>query len=89
MQQSGNAGFTITYWRKVYRGDDLVRDETFTARYKPEDRILEIGPKKPKPPPTRPVRPAAATRAPPVGGTADRHRRAAGHGRGRASGERR
>ena len=50
LQQSGNAGFTITYWRKVYRGDDLVRDETFTARYKPEDRILEIGPKKPKPP---------------------------------------
>ena len=51
LQQAGNAGFTITYWRKVYRGDDLVRDETFTARYKPEDRILETGPKKPKPPP--------------------------------------
>ena len=42
---------TITYWRKVYRGDDVVRDETFTARYKPEDRIVETGPKKPKPPP--------------------------------------
>lgn len=51
LQQSGNAGFTITYWRKVYRADDLVRDETFTARYRPEDRILEMGPKKPKPPP--------------------------------------
>jgi vancomycin resistance protein YoaR len=50
LQHSGNAGFTITYWRKVYRGDDLVRDETFTARYKPEDRILEVGPPKPKPP---------------------------------------
>jgi hypothetical protein len=50
LQQSGNAGFTISYWRKVYRGDDLVRDETFVARYKPEDRILEVGPKKPKPP---------------------------------------
>jgi vancomycin resistance protein YoaR len=50
LQQSGNAGFTISYWRKVYRGDDLVRDETFVARYKPEDRIVEVGPKKPKPP---------------------------------------
>ncbi len=50
LQQSGSAGFTISYWRKVYRGEDLVRDETFVAHYKPEDRIVEIGPKLPKPP---------------------------------------
>ena len=38
LQQSGAAGFTISYWRKVYRGDDLIHDETFVAHYKPEGR---------------------------------------------------
>jgi vancomycin resistance protein YoaR len=53
LQQAGSAGFTISYWRKVFKGDDLVSDETFTTRYKPEDQITEVGPKpksKPKPP---------------------------------------
>jgi vancomycin resistance protein YoaR len=50
LQKSGSAGFTISYWRKVYRGDDLIHDETFVAHYKPEDEILEVGPKLPKPP---------------------------------------
>ena len=63
LQRAGNAGFTITYWRKVYRGDELVRDETFAARYKPEDRILEVGPKKPKPP----KEPTGTTEDPPPG----------------------
>ena len=34
----------------MYRGDDLIHDETFVAHYKPEDEILEVGPKPPKPP---------------------------------------
>jgi vancomycin resistance protein YoaR len=53
LQEAGSAGFTIRYWRKVYKGDDLVSNETFTTRYKPEDQITEVGPKpksKPKPP---------------------------------------
>jgi vancomycin resistance protein YoaR len=50
LQKSGSAGFTISYWRKVYRGDDLIHDETWVAHYKPEDEILEVGPKAPKPP---------------------------------------
>jgi vancomycin resistance protein YoaR len=52
LQESGSAGFTISYWRKVYRGSDLVRDETFVAHYKPEDRIVEVGPKPVEPPRT-------------------------------------
>lgn len=56
LQQAGSAGFTITYWRKVYKGDDLVSDETFTTRYKPEDRILEVGPK-----PEKPTQPTGTT----------------------------
>ena len=50
IQRAGSQGYTITFWRRVYRGDELVRDETFTTRYKPEDEILELGPKPVKPP---------------------------------------
>ena len=62
LQESGSPGFTISYWRKVYKGADLVANETWTTRYKPEDRILEVGPKPPKPPkPTGTSEPPATT----------------------------
>ena len=62
LQESGSPGFAISYWRKVYKGDDLVANETWTTRYKPEDRILEVGPKPPKPPkPTGTSEPPATT----------------------------
>jgi vancomycin resistance protein YoaR len=59
LQQSGSPGFTISYWRKVYKGQDLVANETFTTHYKPEDEILEVGPQPPKPP-----KPTGTTQAP-------------------------
>jgi vancomycin resistance protein YoaR len=53
LQDAGSAGFTIGYWRKVYRDGRLSRDERFTTHYRPEDRIVEVGPKpKPKPKPS-------------------------------------
>jgi hypothetical protein len=60
LQQSGSPGFTISYWRKVYKGEDLVANETFTTHYKPEDEILEVGP---KPPPKAP-KPTGSTQTP-------------------------
>jgi vancomycin resistance protein YoaR len=55
LQEAGSAGFTISYWRKVYKGEDLVANETWTTHYKPEDRILEVGPTPPKPKPHQPT----------------------------------
>ena len=81
-------GFTITYWRKVYRGDDLIRDETFVARYKPEDAILEIGPEDAEAAEARPTGDDRRTgdRAPATGGTTTAATRGAGTdaGAGRA-----
>jgi vancomycin resistance protein YoaR len=46
VQEAGGAGFKISYTRKVYRGDDLKREDTFTWRYKPENAYVEVGPEK-------------------------------------------
>jgi vancomycin resistance protein YoaR len=52
IQNGGQEGFTVDYWRKVWRGDTLVRDERYSHEYRPEDTIIEHGPKpKPKPKP--------------------------------------
>ncbi len=51
MQEAGPAGFTVEYTRKVYRGDELLRDERFRTRYDAENAYVEVGPKKPKPKP--------------------------------------
>lgn len=50
VQSGGISGFTVAYWRKVYRGKKLLRDEDWTVRYLPENSIVEYGPKKPKDP---------------------------------------
>jgi vancomycin resistance protein YoaR len=51
LQEAGGPGFTVEYTRKVYRGDELVRDERFRTRYDPQNAFVEIGPAKPKPKP--------------------------------------
>jgi vancomycin resistance protein YoaR len=45
VQSGGISGFTVTYTRKVYRFKKLIRDEEFTVRYRPENTIVEYGPK--------------------------------------------
>ncbi len=46
VQSAGGAGFKITYTRRVYAGDDLKRDETFTWRYRAQNAYIELGPEK-------------------------------------------
>jgi len=36
---AGNAGFTVTNYRQVYRGDDLVKDESYTWTYAPDSAV--------------------------------------------------
>ncbi|MCC6223966.1 MAG: VanW family protein [Thermoleophilia bacterium] len=48
VQSGGISGFTVDYWRKVYRGKKLLRDEEWTVRYLPENSIVEYGPKQSK-----------------------------------------
>ena len=54
-QYSGGAGFTVSYTRKVWAGDELKRDETYTWRYSAQDAFVELGPPLPKPKPKRPA----------------------------------
>jgi vancomycin resistance protein YoaR len=59
-QEQGGDGFTISYTRKVYEGDRLRRDETYTWKYDPEDAFIKVGP---------PKKPERATTAPDPSGT--------------------
>lgn len=43
VQDAGQPGFSVTYTRRVYRGDELVRDERFRTDYEPRNRIVEVG----------------------------------------------
>jgi vancomycin resistance protein YoaR len=61
-QALGGEGFTVSYTRKVWDGDDLKRDEDFTWTYSPQDSFVEVGPKrKPARAPSRttPAKPSA------------------------------
>ena len=67
-QELGGEGFTVSYTRKVWDGDDLKRDEHFTWTYSPQDSFVEVGPKrKPARKPTRTT--PAEPSAPDGGGT--------------------
>lgn len=46
VQQAGAGGFSISYTRKVYEGNRLRRDETFSWSYSAEDAVVEVGPPK-------------------------------------------
>jgi hypothetical protein len=65
VQETGASGFLVGYTRKVYRGDTLKRDESFTVRYKPQNGYVEVGPpkkpekKKKKPNESEPKEPSA------------------------------
>lgn len=50
-QSAGAAGFTITYTRKVWEGDRLKRDETYTWRYSPQNAFVRVGPEVSETPP--------------------------------------
>jgi len=52
IQGKGQSGFSISYTRKVYKGDELISDRTFYWTYKPENEIIEKGPPKPDEPTT-------------------------------------
>jgi vancomycin resistance protein YoaR len=45
VQSGGISGFTVAYTRRVFRGDELIRDEEWVVRYRPENTIVEFGPK--------------------------------------------
>jgi vancomycin resistance protein YoaR len=44
VQEAGQGGFSVDYTRRVWRGDELLRDERFHAVYEPQNRIVEVGP---------------------------------------------
>jgi vancomycin resistance protein YoaR len=54
-QSAGESGFTVQYTRKVFKGDELLKNERYTVRYDPQNAVVEVGPPraraKPKPPP--------------------------------------
>jgi vancomycin resistance protein YoaR len=52
-QYSGGPGFTVTYTREVWQGDELKRDEDYTWHYSAQDAFVELGPT-PKPKRTAP-----------------------------------
>jgi vancomycin resistance protein YoaR len=54
--QAGEKGFSVDVTRRVYRGDRLVRDETFRTTYQPYPKIESVGPAVPgaEPPPEAP-----------------------------------
>ncbi|MDX6555083.1 MAG: hypothetical protein QOD86_1278 [Miltoncostaeaceae bacterium] len=60
VQEAGGAGFKISYTRKVYRGDDLKREDSFSWRYKPENAFIEVGPEEEEP--EEPETPTGSTR---------------------------
>lgn len=75
LQEAGGSGFTVRYTRQVFRGDRLIRDETYTVRYDPKNAFVEVGPPKPRKPPRANGPPSARSGgggdpAPPAGGSA-------------------
>lgn len=61
IQPQGPGGFAISYTRKVYRGDRLIKDETFRWNYRPENAIIELGPPLPDTPEPDPEKPPTTT----------------------------
>jgi hypothetical protein len=40
----GGAGFTVSYTRKVWAGDTLKSEQSFTWTYDPQNAYVEVGP---------------------------------------------
>jgi vancomycin resistance protein YoaR len=64
VQSAGASGFTVQYTRKVFKGARLLKDESYTVRYDPQNAIVEVGPPKPKPKPTPKPKPVAGEQPP-------------------------
>ena len=43
-QSFGSGGFTVSYTRTVYVGDEVKREEDYTWTYQPQDAFIEEGP---------------------------------------------
>ena len=50
LQTGGTPGFSIAYTRKVFRGEEVLRDERWVTRYDPANTIVEVGPPEKKNP---------------------------------------
>ena len=44
MQEAGDPGFSVSYTRRVFRGERLRRREGWTVDYIAQDAIVETGP---------------------------------------------
>ena len=69
VEDAGEPARAVTVTRKVYVGDKILYDETWSTRYRSEPRIVDVGTKpRPKPPPppatTAPAETAPAGTAP-------------------------
>jgi len=42
IQSAGGPGFSVDYSRRVYRAEQLRRDERFHVRYAPVDEVIEV-----------------------------------------------
>jgi vancomycin resistance protein YoaR len=71
VQSGGISGFTVEYTRRVYRDGELIKDEDYRVRYKPENTIIEYGPKKKKKPGGGPVDEAGTGGQPANGGAGE------------------
>ncbi len=61
VQAAGPRGFSISYTRKVYRGNTLKSNRTFSWRYRPENAIVEVGPPAPEEPDAPDPKPPTGT----------------------------
>ena len=61
VQAAGPRGFSISYTRKVYRGNTLKSNRTFSWRYRPENAIVEVGPPAPQEPDAPDPKPPTGT----------------------------
>ena len=61
IQAAGPRGFSITYTRKVFRGNTLKSNRTFSWRYRPENAIVEVGPPAPQEPDAPDPKPPTGT----------------------------
>ena len=46
VQQAGGSGFAVDYGRSVYQRGKLLERRSFHVRYEPENRIVEVGPRR-------------------------------------------
>jgi hypothetical protein len=63
VEDDGEPARAVTVTRKVYAGEKILYDETWSTRYRAEPRIVHVG-TKPRPKPQRPTTTAPAETGP-------------------------